>query len=115
MQEYEPWRDADQEERRRSALANSTGSQSIDRRIAMNRDRARRAQDKRRAIIADMRSVIQGALGGKDEPPTSPGGPHQGAAASITAFWNPRPHRQTRAAHQTGWRMTPSSARAAGC
>lgn len=68
-EEYPPWKEADAEERRRLAVANSTGSEAIDRRIAMNRDRARKAGDQRRAVIDRMRRIVRDALSGSDQPP----------------------------------------------
>lgn len=63
------WEDEDNEERRRRQIAGSTGSQSIDDRIRMNRDRMRRSQDKRRQTIDRMRSIIKDAMSARDQPP----------------------------------------------
>jgi hypothetical protein len=65
-EEYNPWREEDDEERRRLAVANSTGSQSLDDRIRYNADKKRRAADKRRAILDNMRRIIRDAMSARD-------------------------------------------------
>jgi hypothetical protein len=57
----------------------STGSEAIDRRIAANADRRRRAADARRAVIDRMRKIVRDALSGQDQPPPFEGQPPVGA------------------------------------
>jgi hypothetical protein len=52
------WREEDDEERRRMQIANSSGSQSLDDRIRANADRKRRAEDKRRQTLDQMRRIM---------------------------------------------------------
>jgi hypothetical protein len=65
-QEEQYWREADEEERRRNGIANSTRSEAIDARIRANADRRRKAADNRKAVIDKMRGVIRDALSARD-------------------------------------------------
>jgi hypothetical protein len=65
-EEDDYWKEEDDEERRREQVANSTGSEAIDRRIAMNRDRQRRAGDRRKATIDRMRQIVRDAMSARD-------------------------------------------------
>lgn len=88
--DYEPWREVDEEERRREQIAGSTGSQSIDDRIRMNKDRMRRAGDKRRAVIDQMRRIVRDALSASDQPPDDvPGMPPLGSGSRQSNVLEP--------------------------
>jgi hypothetical protein len=105
-QEYEPWRDADEEEMRRRQIAGSTGSQSLDDRIAMNRDRQRRAADNRKATIDRMRQLVKDALSARDTPVE---GLNQGVTQS-SALDPAAPEIDTRATGQDRRRVAGDSA-----
>jgi hypothetical protein len=79
------WREEDDEERRRQQIAGSTGSQSLDDRIKANADRKRRAGDKRKATLDQMRKIIRDALSARDDPPDFPGMQPVGAGAPRPA------------------------------
>jgi len=55
----------------------------------MNKDRAKRASDKRRAIIADMRRTVEAAMSGRDEPPDFNGRPSPGGGSEYNGMLQP--------------------------
>lgn len=83
------WKDEDEEERRRMQIAGSTGSQSIDDRIAANRARMRRAGDKRKAVLDKMRAIVRDALSARDQPPDFEDMPRVGRGAPDNSVLDP--------------------------